>query len=74
MYFQVKYWSDSCPHGILTQCTAQRYQHPTKVYFQNGIANFMVTIHLTISITCDLMSWISYFSYELLHMKLSILT
>ena len=61
MYFQNKYWSDSCPHGVLTQ----RYQHPTKVFLQNGIAKFMVTIHLTISIMNDLMSQISYFSYEL---------
>jgi len=62
MYFQDKYWSDSCPRGVLTP----RYQHPTKVFLQNGVAQFMVTIHLmTISTMNDLMSQISYFSYEL---------
>ena len=64
MYFQDMYWSDSCPHGVLTK----RYQHPT-----NGIAKFMVTIHLTISIMNDLMSQISYLSYELSPRKLSML-
>ena len=35
MYFQEKYWGDGCPHGVLTQ----RYQHPTKVYLQNGVVH-----------------------------------